>query len=286
MLKSIFMISHTNKKSMMTYYKDLILFTILLFSVQGCSADKKASGPVAVSITIPLYIYPTTLNTHTGSSYWKEVIESVSEHTPITAIINPNNGDHGRYPDNNFVKGIQALRDNDIVTLGYTYTQYAHRDSDKIKESIDFYHKYYHVDGIFFDEANSSNEALPYYQTLRSAMDVFTQMRQNIINPGVVPEKEFIDTADALQNVVVFEGNFARFEKSEFDLSHSGQNKNAFICLVYETPVAKMEEAVDLAIEKHCGHIYITDDGGTNPWDTLPIYWDEFISYISKVNTQ
>ena len=32
------------------------------------------------------------------------------------------------------------------------------------------------------------------------------------------------------------------------------------------------------------GWIYVTDDGGSNPWDTLPGYWTNEVNYIRSLN--
>ncbi|RLA71748.1 MAG: hypothetical protein DRG24_04720 [Epsilonproteobacteria bacterium] len=270
----------------MSYLSNTVMFLFLLVMIQGCSETEKQHKSHQVGVTVPLYIYPTTVNIYTGNTYWEELIDSAGENIELTAIINPTNGNHGRYPDKEFREGIKALQNNCISTLGYVYTKYGHRKSSVVIKSIDTYRDFYDVDGIFFDESNSSAAAINYYQNLQIRMRVESEMQQSIINPGVVPDRPFIDRSNSLSKVVVFEGSYATFEHSRIDLSAFKGKKNSFICLIYETPSFKMKRAVNLAIEKQCGHIYVTDDGGDNPWDTLPKYWHDFIAYVAQINNR
>ncbi|QDV38226.1 spherulation-specific family 4 protein [Tautonia plasticadhaerens] len=59
-----------------------------------------------------------------------------------------------------------------------------------------------------------------------------------------------------------------------------------FANLVYDVPTADdMEDALDKAIEDNAGYIFLTDDILSNPWDTLPAYWDEEVEAIREFNS-
>src|ERR1051326_8941561 len=40
----------------------------------------------------------------------------------------------------------------------------------------------------------------------------------------------------------------------------------------------------NLAAARNAGWIYVTDDSGSNPWDTLPSYWTNEVNYIQSLN--
>ena len=50
---------------------------------------------------------------------------------------------------------------------------------------------------------------------------------------------------------------------------------NRFWQAIYSTPQAKLANAIALSKNRHAGWVYVTPDGGGNPWDTLPPnpYW-------------
>lgn len=59
-----------------------------------------------------------------------------------------------------------------------------------------------------------------------------------------------------------------------------------FANLVYDVPTADdMEDALDKAIRFNAGYIYLTDDVLSNPWDSLPEYWDEEVEAIREFNS-
>ena len=44
-----------------------------------------------------------------------------------------------------------------------------------------------------------------------------------------------------------------------------------------------MQAAVSLAASRNVGYIYVTNDSGANPWDTLPSYWNAEVAAVSAV---
>src|SRR6185436_5752824 len=47
---------------------------------------------------------------------------------------------------------------------------------------------------------------------------------------------------------------------------------------------ATMTNYVNLAVARNVGWIYVTCDSGANPWDTLPDYWTNEVSYVRSLN--
>ncbi len=260
----------------------ILLFSIIVLITNISCSDKKREKENFLSLTVPLYIYPTTVNPKTKNSYWNDVILSKSDKTDINVIINPTNGDHSKYKDKNFFKGIEKFKDAEIEVFGYTYTRYAKRDDKYIKKSIDFYKKEYGVENIFFDETNSSIKVVGYYKKLYKYMKSNSNSSRLILNPGTIPN-EIIMHDNKLQRVV-FEGNYDNFIKHFSKIKLSKKLRLYNICLVYDVKKDKMKKVIDLAVLGQCGQLYVTDDRGDNPWDTLPSYWNEEIKYVDKLN--
>lgn len=50
--------------------------------------------------------------------------------------------------------------------------------------------------------------------------------------------------------------------------------------------VDQMKQAIDLAYQRNVGYVYVTDDspaGGANPFDSLPSYWTQEVTYVASV---
>jgi hypothetical protein len=43
-----------------------------------------------------------------------------------------------------------------------------------------------------------------------------------------------------------------------------------------------MRQDVDLAVQRNIGFIYVTDDAGDNPWNTIPPYWTNLVDYVEN----
>jgi hypothetical protein len=41
-----------------------------------------------------------------------------------------------------------------------------------------------------------------------------------------------------------------------------------------------------LAVARNAGHIYVTDDSGSNPWDRLPAYWGAEVAFVEQLNRE
>ena len=60
-----------------------------------------------------------------------------------------------------------------------------------------------------------------------------------------------------------------------------------FCHLPYAVPSAStMTNYVNLAAARNMGWLYVTDDSGANPWDTLPTYWTNEVNYIQSLNSR
>src|SRR5439155_10073922 len=102
-------------------------------------------------------------------------------------------------------------------------------------------------------------------------------------NPGINTSANYLlrPTADAL---VTFENNagYAQYVPDPWtktwpaiDFSH--------LCYAVATP-ATMTSYVQLAVSRNAGYLYVTDDSGSNPWDSLPAYWETEVALVEQIN--
>ncbi len=43
-----------------------------------------------------------------------------------------------------------------------------------------------------------------------------------------------------------------------------------------------LQQAIDLAARRNVGYGYVTDDGGDNPWDPLPTFWQTEVDLVAR----
>jgi Spherulation-specific family 4 len=243
-----------------------------------------------LQILLPLYIYP---NWYDKNNYvWKQVI-TAAQKVPIVAIINPNNGPDRSPPNSDYQQGIKDLHQAGVKVIGYVPSNYAKRDLQAVEADIDLYIKYFNVEGIFIDEATSTQEKVGYYQQIyRYIKSRSNSIHQHdlsvIVNPGMNIEEECVDRSIA-DTIVIFEN----YQKVWNDYRPPAYLKKyapqRFAALIHTTANRKlMKSTLDRAVEFQFGYIYITNDStdntNHNPWDALPEYWQAEVNYIHQLN--
>jgi hypothetical protein len=229
----------------------VVLVVILL----GRGSERRAACRAAL---IPAYLPPRAIADLVRSSQ-----------RPRTVVINPHNGpgvvEHRTYRE--AVREVQAAGTH---VLGYVATTYGARPLADVVADVDRYRTWYGVDGIFFDEASSSETLLPYYRALarhaRGGVD-----RIVALNPGTVPARGYFDVADI---VVTFEGTYAGYAAAVQAMPDWVRREPAqhVAHLVYG---ASRSEALSAVTGGAAGYVYVTSGAMPNPWRTLPPYLHE-----------
>jgi len=240
-----------------------------------------AGGPapaVDLRLLIPLYIHPSWWDAETY--VWDDVAAANSQ-VPITAIINPNNGPDGGPPDEDYTVGLADLRNAGVTMVGYIYTSYGERDMAEIEADVDLYSDHYDIDGIFLDEVSDSITNLTYYADLYTYIHGKTNLPLVITNPGTKVPEAYLSTP-ATDTAVIFEnGSGWRNYVPDPYVSHYPGSR--FASLMYNVGSAEtMRTNIDLAVRRNAHYVYATDDSGGNPWDTLPSYWTQLVSYVAS----
>jgi Spherulation-specific family 4 len=244
-----------------------------------------------LNILLPLYSYP---NWYAGAAayQWDDVAAAASQ-VGITAIINPNSGPDGGPPNSDFIHGMGDLSAAGVAMIGYVHTSYGNtllRPLLDVQHDIDLYELHfstYGVSGIFLDEVSNDPAKESYYSALYSYIKSKPHLGKVITNPGANVPESFI-TAPTADTTVIFENTsgWPGYTVSPYLPNYSA---NHFASLMLNVPtIAQMHSAVDLAVQRNVGYVYVTDDAilappNDNPFDRLPTYWQNEVSYIASV---
>src|SRR5262249_14654262 len=143
---------------------------------------------------------------------------------------------------------------------------------------------YPQLQGIFLDEQSSGEEEIPYYAAVRDAIRMRMGEKALIVtNPGTLCHARYV-TERVTDVACIFEHH------TGFDPFHRPQSAEKtpaarFAALPYQVGTAeKMQEYVAKGVREGLGYFYVTDDGGSNPWDRLPSYWAQEVEEVAKVN--
>lgn len=260
-------------------------FTALCIAAVGTAA----AGDL--NILLPLYSYP---NWYAGAAAyeWDDVATAAAQ-VGITAIINPNSGPNGGPPNSDYIRGMSDLSVAGVKMVGYVSTAYGNtalRPLADVKFDIDLYEQHFSshgLSGIFLDEASTSPAKLAYYSELYTYIKSKPHLGTVITNPGTNIPESFI-AAPTADTAVVFENTsgWAGYTPDSFLGNYSA---NRFAGLMLNVPtIAQMHSAIDLAVQRNVGYVYVTDDNilpspNENPFDRLPTYWQDEVSYVASV---
>ena len=237
--------------------------TVLLLGLVGAAATRTSFAATSNSgIVIPLYTYPTD-----GS--WSASLQAKKAHpnVPIIAIINPSDGPGGS-SDSNYVQGVKNFQAAGIIVIGYVATGYASHGMSDLDAQISRYKNWYSVNGIFFDEMANNQGNENYYSTLNTYVKSLG-MTYTMGNPGTTTLKSYVGTLDS---IIIYESagtpSLSYPASATFYPSYSKSN---FGFLAYSVP--SLDTSFETSTSTYVQWMYITNDGLSNPWDTLPSYF-------------
>ncbi|MEZ5729129.1 MAG: spherulation-specific family 4 protein [Burkholderiaceae bacterium] len=247
----------------------------------ACSPAIAQPAPApTLELLVPAYFYPSRRDTH-----WPRLIAAARQ-VPVTAILNPASGPGSR-ADSNYLKVTAELRAAGGRVLGYVHTSYGERALSDVVADVDRYAAMYPIDGIFIDEmANDDDTAhYLYYQAIHGYIKALNPQWRVIGNPGAPTQALYLSmpAADVLN---VFEDKRRAYVRSYWQPDWvDAYPASRFAHLVVSAAQASaMRDAVSRAVSRRAGWVYVTDDGGGNPWNRLPSYWAEEIACVEAIN--
>lgn len=221
------------------------------------------------ALYVPLFTYPT-------SSTWTTVSTLKMKYPTVQFIvtINPSSG-VGTGADSNFVNGINKLKNSNTLVLGYVYTLYGDRPINDIKTEIDKYKQWYNVGGIFLDEMDNQSGKEQYYKDI-TAYVKSVGMSYVMGNPGTSTTSAYAGTVD---NVLIYESSGAPSLSTVQQRTNNGQpSPSKYGIIPYGVSV--LDTNYVKSIKPYVGTLYITNDSGSNPWDSLPSYLDQLCAIL------
>lgn len=231
---------------------------------------------LATDLLVPAYFYPSN---DPNLSLWDEMTAAASQGVGITAIMNPNSGPSNAV-NSDYTAAVGAFRAAGGKVIGYVPTGYGARDASAVLADVNAYQNFYQIDGIFLDEMHNIAGTLPYYENLRTNISSINTNYKVFGNAGTNTLEGYMNTADVL---VTFE-NQTGYSTYTPDSWTNNYAANRFAHLLYNvSSSSEMQANLALAASRNVGYIYVTNDSGANPWDTLPSYWNAEIAAVSAV---
>ncbi len=203
----------------------------------------------------------------------------------------------GQTFDQNWFTTVKDAQAAGVKIIGYTYTSFATRPIADVEADIDKYYEWYGVDGIFIDNAtsDSSTSHLDYFKQLyeyvrnkNSTLPVrpegagdgkLTAGRHDyvVVNFGSPPStNQYMDYADIVCNFEdIYDTYVDSYPSQPVWVTDGTYPPSRFWHIVHTTAYADLPNAVRLAKRRKAGYMYVTDDGGETPYNTLPAepYW-------------
>ena len=229
--------------------------TLLLATALTSSRGAERRAPCPNSL-IPAYVHP------------HDLLRLVENSTlPKLLVVNPASGPGGGR-NAGYRRAVVAAQAAGAKVLGYVATTWGARPEADVEADIGRYRDWYGVDGVFLDEAATAPAALRYYTALsdfaRAAGATFV-----VVNPGLVPAREYFDLADV---VVTYEGPVSAYRDR---LGHQpgwlGEIPPERVAhLVYGASQKQALEALEPA--PPAGYVYLTSGTMPHPWGDVPDY--------------
>ncbi len=284
----------------------VLIAALLASSLTALGADRPG-------LLIPAYFTPG------DDSPWSELNDAAKSGVPLIAVMNPDVGP-GAKADPAYTRAITDLQKAGGRVVGYVFTKVGLRNPVHVLEDITRYHQFYpELDGIFIDQMPTAEKfreldnrkpspllaefaklggpklgrpgegesarktMLEYYYRVWLHAKALKSEWLVIGNPGGHPDKEFFE-GKAADLFVTYSGWEGYDSHQTPDWLKNNRDKQT-AHLIYDTAFpAEMKKRVAAAKSHGASWIYVTDDGGGNPWDTLPAYWDEELAELGGSN--
>jgi len=254
----------------------VLVAVMVLFITITLSQYHPAYATSSTGIMIPLYTYPT-------DGTWTTVINVKNEHpsVPFVVIADISSSGAGTSIDQNFVTGINNMKAAGITVLGYVDTAYGSRSMSQVQTEINNWSNWYHVNGIFFDEMNNAAGGETYYSTASSYAKSLG-MTMTVGNPGTSTLSTYVGTVD---NIVIYEST--ELPSLSTLLSYTFNSiypKSDFSFIAYSVSSLPISSYLASA-SNDVAYLYITNAGGSNPYDVLPSYFSTEVADLDTGST-
>lgn len=233
-----------------------------------------------IGTIVPLYTYPT-------SDTWISVANVARQFPRVkfVVIINPSSGPGGSQ-DQNYVTGIRNLQSAGITVLGYVATGYTAKSEGNVQAEVDKYINWYVVDGIFWDEMSNDTAHVGYYSSITNYCKTTKGLRYVCGNPGAATPEAFF-SGTSMDNILIYENvglpSVSSLSQPWFS-THPRARRGVIpygVTSASETTIRTFTR--DCVEQNVAGMVYIQNDSGSNPWDTLSGYYATMVQELDII---
>jgi hypothetical protein len=222
-------------------------------------ADAATQVTPSPRLVVPAYFHP---GVHPDQWEW------LAEHPAQVrlVVLNVANGP-GDGPEAPFKEATERLRGAGVPVVGYVDTDYGDRPARLIMTELEQYLDWYGVNGVCLDRVAAAAAKLAYFGALTARV---RKLGAQVVffNHGTYPSAAYAEHADLLGT---FEGPWDSYVKLNVPRWVTTWPADKFYHVVYSVPPESFSEAAQLATRRHAAAVYITERGGANPYDSLPI---------------
>ncbi|MFJ9405962.1 spherulation-specific family 4 protein [Streptomyces sp. NPDC101393] len=199
------------------------------------------------------------------------------------AVLNVSNGPGAR-PDPHCMPAAARIRETGVRLLGHLDMAQGARPFGELVSDAHRYLEWYKVDGFWLDRCPTDRTLLPETRRVATTLRTLREDAYLVFGHGAHPFPGYAESADQL---VTFAGAWADYRWSQVAEWTADYPPERFCHLVHGVPRMHLDEALRIARWQGAGTVYFTDRRAAGPagaagdaWETLPGYWDEFVSRI------
>ncbi|WP_405686962.1 phage tail protein [Streptomyces sp. NBC_01387] len=194
----------------------------------------------------------------------------------------------GARPDPHCLAAAGRLRNAGTRVLGHLDMAHGARGFGELLAEAHRFTDWYRVDGFYLDRAPVDRADLPETRRITGALGALLEPGGHLVlGHGSHPYPGYAEAADQL---VTFSGPWTDYRWSQVAEWTASYEPSRFAHFVHGVPRTHLEEAVRIARWQGAGTIFFTDrsdrdgcdglPGQSDPFETLPGYWDEIVSRI------
>ncbi|MDX3132028.1 spherulation-specific family 4 protein [Streptomyces europaeiscabiei] len=232
-----------------------------------------ASTGLSLGFGIPGYAHPLVAPLEWG--------ELTRPGTPLHwVVLNVSDGPGSR-PDPHCLEAAGRLRNAGVGVLGHLDVTYGARAYAEIASDARRFLDWYRIDGFLLDRCPTERSALSETARTVAALRALLGGGHIVLGHGTHPHPGYAETADQL---VTFSGPWNDYRWSQVAEWTADHPPERFCHFVHGVPRGHLDEALRIARWQGAATIYFTDrtdrGGRTDPWETMPGYWDDIVSLI------
>ncbi|MFE9446917.1 spherulation-specific family 4 protein [Streptomyces sp. NPDC006739] len=232
-----------------------------------------ASTGVRTALGVPGYAHPLLAPTE-----WAALTRPG---TPLDWVVLDVAAGPGSRPDPHCLQAAGRLAAAGVRVLGRLDTAHDARPVGDLLSDARRYLDWYHVGGFLLDRCPTERTALPAVRRTIGALRAISEGAHLVLGHDTHPHPGYAENADQL---VTFRGSWSDYRWSQVAEWTADYPPDRFCHFVHGVPRGHLDEALRIARWQGAATIYFTDRtdrcGRTDPWETMPGYWDELVSRV------